>query len=83
MMGPACGFNAQLVFYVVLQSHPSIGEIMNLPKGALLRGAVAGLLHYNNLLLTKGFLAGAYAVRLSVLQLCFLSCGSLVSFELT
>lgn len=56
---------------------------MNLPKGALLRGAVAGLLHYNNLLPTKGFPAGAYAVRLSVLQLCFLSCGLLVSFELT
>lgn len=55
---------------------------MNLPKGALLYSTVADLLRYNNLLPTTYFPTGAYAVRLFFLQLCFLSCGSVVSFEL-
>lgn len=82
-MGAACCFNAHLVFYVILQSHPSIGEIMNLPKGTRLRSTVADFLHYNSLVPTEGFPTGAHAVSLSFLQLCFLCCGSVVSFELT
>lgn len=35
-MGSVSGFNAHFVVYVVLQSPPSIGEIVNLPEGALL-----------------------------------------------
>ena len=50
VVGPAGGFNVHVVFYVVLQSHPSVGEIMHLAKGALLHSTVADFLRYNNLL---------------------------------
>lgn len=67
VMGPACSFNTHLGFYLILKRHPSIGEIMNLPKAALLCSTFTDFLHYNNLLLTKGFPTGAYAVRLPFL----------------
>lgn len=70
-MGPACGFNTYLGFSVVLQSRPGIGEIMNLPKAALLCSTFTDVLHYNNLLLTKDFPTGAYAVRSPFLHLFF------------
>lgn len=66
-MGPICGFSAHLggFFYVALQSHPHIEEILCLPWGALLCSPAAGLMRYCNLLLTTGFPTGVYQLVLS------------------
>lgn len=73
-MGSASGFNAHLAFYVVLQSPPSIGEMLNLSESALLQ-----------LFLTYFITITAANKRLFLQehgQCFFLTRGSVVSFEL-
>lgn len=62
-MDPAHGFHAYLVFYVVLQSHPSSEEV-NLPWGTLFWSSLGGLIHCNSLLPTESFPAGVYQFAL-------------------